>query len=205
MRAAEGVDSHDLHGGSAMSMTLNLADRLLSMGRHFRELGRNQDALRILGRLAGFRDLAPEVAEETQVHLAEIQLARQHFTRARRHLTAALVHQPQSARYHYLMATALAGDPRADHTRAADHYRQSLKLHPEQPACLAEYGLLALRLGQTDEGLASLLRAVELAPNDATVVGSLAQGLTEEGRREEARSILRAALFRNPRSIAFRK
>jgi tetratricopeptide (TPR) repeat protein len=188
-----------------MSMTLNLADRLLSAGRNFQTLGRNQDALEALNRLAGFRDLPAAIAEETQARLAEIHLARGKYNRARRHLTAALVHKPQSARYHYLMAMALASDVTADRQRAAEHYRRSLEIDPQQPTCLGEFGLLALRLGQPEEGLASLRRAAEMAPSDVRALGRLVQGLGEEGRWEEARKLVRAAIFRNPKSADFRR
>jgi len=188
-----------------MSMTLNLTDRLLAMGRRFHQLGRNQDAVHILTRLAGFRQLPASVAEETQVHLAEICLSRRKYRRARRHLTAALVHQPDNARYHYLMATALSGDDKADRQRAAEHYRKSLHLDPEQPNCLSEFGLFALRRGQTEEGLRCLRRAVELAPTNPKVVRKLVEGLREEDRTEEARRVLQAALFRNSRDPRFRR
>jgi tetratricopeptide (TPR) repeat protein len=195
-----------LQGGSAMSRTLSLADSLLAMGRNFQELGRPHDALDILDRLAGFRSLPAAVAEETQARLAEIRLGRGDFTRARRHLTAALTHQPDNARYHYLMASALAGDEKkGDPHRAADHYRRSLRIDPEQPACLCEFGLLALRLGQTDEGLACLRMAVELAPDDPEPLARLVEGLCREDGADEARRVLRAALFRNPRHAGFRK
>lgn len=188
-----------------MSMTLNLAQRLLALGQNYQQLGRNHDALRYLGRLAGFRDLEPEVAERTQISLAEIYLARRHFHKARRHLTAALSHQPNNARYHYLMAVAWAADEKGDRRRAADHYRQSLRLDPEQPLCLSEFGLLALEIGQTEEGFECLFRAVELAPDDPTVVGRLVEGLVQEDRVAEARQALQAALFRNGRDARFRK
>jgi tetratricopeptide (TPR) repeat protein len=188
-----------------MSTMLNLADRLLAMGRHFHQLGRNQDALHILTRLASFRQLPASVAEEIQVHLAEICLTRRKYRRAQRHLTTALVHQPDNARYHFLMATALAGDDKADRQRAADHYRKSLQLEPEQPTCLSEFGLFALRLGQTEEGLRCLRRAVELAPDNPKVVRRFVEGLQEEDRIDEARSALRAAIFRNSRDPRFRR
>jgi tetratricopeptide (TPR) repeat protein len=205
MPATDVVESHHLHGGNAMSRTLNLAERLLARGRNFQELGRRQDALHILGRLAGFRHLPAAVAEETQVRLAEIWLARRKYRRARRHLTAALVHQPACPRYHYLMGAALAGDPKGDRQRAAHHYRQALQLDPKQPDRLSEFGLLALQLGQTDEGFECLRRAVELAPADPSVVSRLVEGLRSEGRIDEARRALQAALFRNPRDARFRQ
>jgi tetratricopeptide (TPR) repeat protein len=203
MAATESVGSHDLQGGSAMSRTLNLADCLLAMGRNFQELGRWHDALGVLGRLAGFRELPGPVAEEAQVRLAEIRLNRRQFARARRHLTAALAHRPDSALYHYLMAGALLADSKCDQHRAADHYRKSLQLDPTQVPCLTELGLLLVRLGQTDEGVRYLRRAAELSPNCPEAVGQLAAGLGEAGQAEEARGVLLAARFRNPRDSRF--
>ena len=66
-----------------MSKKLNLADRVLATGRNFQELGRDQDALRLLGRLAGWQHLAPDISEETLARLAEIHLAHGQFAQAR--------------------------------------------------------------------------------------------------------------------------
>jgi tetratricopeptide (TPR) repeat protein len=188
-----------------MSMTLNLVDRLLSMGRNYQSLGRNQDALRILTQLAGFRDISPEVAEETQFRLAQLHFLRRKYTRVRRHLAAALAYQPNSARYHYLMAASLAADARSDGQRALEHYRKSLEVEPDQPACLSELGLLALRLGRTQEGLASLRRAAQVAPDNVVVLERLVKALEEEDQPDEARAALRTALFRSPRSGGIRR
>jgi tetratricopeptide (TPR) repeat protein len=188
-----------------MSMTLNLVDRLLSMGRNYQSLGRNQDALRILTRLAGLREVPADVAEETQFRLAQLHFLRRKYPRVRRHLTAALAHQPESARYHCLMAAALAADARSDGQRALEHYRKSLEVEPNQPACLSELGLLALRLGRTEEGLSSLRRAAQLAPDDVIVLERVVKALEDEDRSEEARVILRTALFRSPKSAGIRR
>lgn len=188
-----------------MSRTLNLARQLLARSRTFQKLGREQDALGILGKLAGFRELPGDVAEETQACLAELHLRRKRFVKARRHLTAALVHKPNNARYHYLIAQALDTADKGDTERAAEHYRRALELDPQQPRCLADFGLLSLRLGQIEEGLKCLCRAVEMAPGDQELVQKLADGLHQVDRDDEARSVLRAALFRNPRDPRFRK
>lgn len=188
-----------------MSMTLNFARHLLTMGQNYQQLGRNHDALRYLSRLAKLHDLEPTIAEESQVRLAEIHLARRNFAKARRHLTAALTHQPANARYHHLMAAALAADEKADPQKAADHFRQSLKIDPDQPDCLGEFGLLALDIGQTEEGFQCLRRAVELSPDDPAVIGRLVEGLVREDRVQEARKALLAARFRNPRDGRFHK
>jgi len=188
-----------------MSRTLNLVNGLLARGRHLQQIGREQDALHMFERLAGFQDLPEQVAEETQVRLAELLFDRGEFQSARRHLTAALVQKPTSARYHFLMASALESDEKGDDRRALQHYRMSLDLDSDQPERLGEAGMLALRLGKVVEGLKWLRRAAELAPDDPEVVARLVEGLHEIGRPEEARLTLRAALFRNPRDGRFRK
>jgi tetratricopeptide (TPR) repeat protein len=185
--------------------TLNLVDHLFAAATRSQEQGRLREAVRLLTRLASFRELPADAAEQAQARLAELQLKRRKFKRARRHLAAALQHAPDEARYHYGMATALAHDSDSDLERAADHYRRSLELDAEQVKCQYEYGLLQVRLGQTEEGLERLRRAVEQAPADADAVSKLAKGLRLSGRTEAAGAALRAALFRNPRVPRFRK
>ncbi|HEV3204792.1 MAG TPA: tetratricopeptide repeat protein [Gemmataceae bacterium] len=188
-----------------MSRTLNLADRLMAMGRNYQQLGRTQEALQIFERLAGFRSLRPAVAEETQAHLAEIYLSRCEFSQARRHLTAALAYQPKKAEYHYLLAMALEADEKADRQRAALHYRKSLICDPDQADCWSDFGLLCIRIGQPKEGLRSLRRAVELQPHDPEILANLVDGLQEEELHDEARRTLQAALFANACDARFRK
>lgn len=188
-----------------MSRTLKLVESLLALGRNYQQVGRNQEALQVLHRLAGFHELPATVAEEAQARLAEIQLLRHRYRRARRHLRTVLLSQPDSARYHYLMATALDADEKGDPRRAAEHYRRSLDLDPKQPRCLRDYGKLALRLEQTEAGLQALRQAVELAPHDPGAVADLVEGLRQAGRPEDIRRTLRAALFRNPRDRRFPK
>ena len=188
-----------------MNTTLNLIDRLLAMGRKYQELGRHRDALTLLTRLSGFRELPADAAEETQARLGELHLKKRRYGRARRHLTAALGHRPDSARYHFLMATSWRADDRGNLGRAADHYRRALALDPAQVRCLCDYGLLLIQLGRVDEGLAQLRRAVDRDPDHADAVAKLVKGLRLAGRSDEARAALRAARFRNPRSPRFRK
>jgi tetratricopeptide (TPR) repeat protein len=195
-----------LHGGSAMSRMLGLVDSLLVAGRKQQQLGREGEALRIFKRLASFGELPADVAEETQARLAEIQVRRGHYAKARRHLAAALAHQPQSSRYHALMAGALAADDRrGDRERALEHYRLALDLDGEDPNCLSEYGLLAVRMGETEDGFAALRQAIELSPNNPELVTRLVEALCEEGREDEARQVLRLAVFQNPRDARVRR
>jgi Tfp pilus assembly protein PilF len=190
---------------ASMSRTLNLAERTLAQGRNLHELGCDGDALRILGRLAAWRQLPSAVAEETQTCLAEIRLSHQQFAQARRHLTAVLLHRPDDARGHYRLAAAFDADEKDQAQAAYEHYQRSLQLDPDQPDCLGDFGLLALKLGKEEEGLRALRRAVELAPDEPRITGKLIDGLCQCGRLEEARLTLRAALFRNSRNYAFQK
>ncbi len=188
-----------------MMATLNLVDRVLAMGRRYQEVGRHRDAVAILTRLSHFRFLPAEAAEETQARLAEIQLKRRKFKCARRHLTAALRHQPDNVRYHYLLATALQADESGDLERAGEHYRRALELDPGHVKCLADYGLWLLKMGQTEEGLDRLRQAAERAPEDVEILGKLVKGLRLSGQSEEARAVLQIAMFRNARSPRFHK
>ncbi|HWG43018.1 MAG TPA: tetratricopeptide repeat protein [Gemmataceae bacterium] len=188
-----------------MMPNLNLVDHVLALGRRYQEVGRHRDAVTVLTRLSRFRYLPAEAAEETQSRLAEIHLKRRKYKHARRHLTAALRHQPDNARYHYLLATALQAAEGDDLQRAEEHYRRALELDPGHIKCRADHGLLLLRLGQTEEGLTRLREAAERAPDDVEVLSKLVKGLRLSGQSEEARSRLQVALFRNARSPRFRK
>src|SRR5262249_19357164 len=151
-------------------------DRLLARGRHFQELGRDHDAIDAFRQLTRFASLPANVSEEAQARLAEIHLRRHRPRKARRHLTAALVYQPNSALYHLLMARAIELDRRGDPERALAHYQRSLESSPEQPECLSECGLLQVRQGQSEEGLNNLRRAVELDGDDPELLQRLAKG-----------------------------
>ena len=181
-----------------MSRTLNLVAHLLAHGRKLHQLGVENEALRTLGQLARFRELEPEVAEEVQSRLAEILLRRGKFARARRHLAAALAHQPDNPHYHHLMATAIDADMDGEPARALEHWRQALQLDPTDPRYLSEFGLVAVREGEIEEGLTALRRAHVLAADDPAVLARLTEGLCHTDQHEEARTALRAALFRNP-------
>ena len=61
------------------------------------------------------------------------------------------------------MARAFADDETASTDRALTHYRTALRLDPDNARYLCEYGLLTVRLGKTDAGLAALRRARAVA------------------------------------------
>src|SRR5262245_5361616 len=122
-----------LHGGLVMSKMLNFCDHLLRQSRTYQKLGVDDRALRILRQLSHLRDLPAEAAEEIQARLAELLLKRGQFARARRHLTAALAHHEDNARYHHLMAQAFADDNPCQTSRALEHYGRCVELRPDNP------------------------------------------------------------------------
>jgi tetratricopeptide (TPR) repeat protein len=186
-----------------MSKTLNLVGQLLAMSRTMLRQGRREEARSNLQRLANFRELPAHIAEATQAHLGQLALRRRSFSRARRHFTALLLYRPQSARYHYWMALALASGTKAQPESAAEHFRKSLECEPQQPRCLATYGLFCLRNEQTNEGLDLLRRAAELSPDDVGILTRVTRGLGKAGCWDEALGLARAARFRNPRDARF--
>jgi Flp pilus assembly protein TadD len=181
-----------------LSTTLNLVDHLVTRGGHLQDIGRTRDALRIFTRLANFRELPGTVAEEVQSHLGEIQMRRRKWARARRHLTAALRHDPTNPRYHFLLAQTFDNDRDGNLPRAAEQYKTALELDGTQTDCRCAYGKLLLRVGRTEEGSEHLRTAVRQAPDDLKVLRSVVEGLRVANRADEARSLLLAARFRHP-------
>ena len=67
-----------------MNPTLNLVEGLLVKGRNLHRLGIAPKALRLLGRLSGFRDLPDHVAREARLRLAQLHCQQKDYRRARR-------------------------------------------------------------------------------------------------------------------------
>jgi len=187
-----------------MSTTLNLADRILDTACNLHHLGRSHDAAQLLNRLASWRDLPRDCAEEAHVRLAEIHLEFEQPKQARRHLAIALALEPECAHYYYLMAVALEDDPKCDPRRADAPYRRCLALDPDHAEYQCDYGVYAVQQGRTRAGLAALRRAAALALDDPDMLGRVAAGMRRADRADEAKELLRAALFRNPHDQRFR-
>ena len=75
-----------------MSMTLPFFDRLLDQARRYQDLGLDHRAATILERIADFRELPADVAEETQHRLAQVSAEAERYPRCRRHLASAITH-----------------------------------------------------------------------------------------------------------------
>jgi Flp pilus assembly protein TadD len=193
-----------LHGGSHMNHTVNLVTGLLSTARNLQDLGRADAALNILQRLATFPTLAPAIAEDVHGRLADLYAAKEQFKDARRHLTVALTYCPQNASYHHRMACWIEADTDAVFARAGRYYRCAVRGEPDNAEYWADYGAHLLAVGQKTKGRRALCRAFELASDNADHVGRIAAVLRDAGLWEQARQLLRRALFQSSRDPAFR-
>ena len=188
-----------------MSKTLNLVEILLTTGRHLFLMGRFTEALDPLTKLSGFRKLPEHVADELQSLLAEIALQQKNYKVARRHLTAALALRPLKAEYCYRMAVAIEEDEDADRKRAEMYYARAVELDAEEPTYCVDFGSYLFSIGKGKDALKMLRKGYMLGVTDADIVGKVAEVMRREGYGEEATTKVRAALFHNHGSAAFRQ
>jgi tetratricopeptide (TPR) repeat protein len=180
-----------------MSRTLNLIELLLNSGRHLRDLGRTAEAIDILSRLADFRKMPADVIEEIQALLADLHLRQENYSKARRHLTAAMAFRPLKAEYHHQMALAIEEDEHADRKRAAMYFERAVELDADNAEYWLDYGSYLCRGGKIRAGVKALRKAFSLGIADPEVVGQVAEVLRSVDRFREAATKLRTALFRN--------
>src|SRR5438045_2424227 len=188
-----------------MSEPLRLLDQLLAKARHLEKLGCRQEAERLLAQLAGFRQLPEAVALEVRTRLALLLLRQRQYGAARHHLTAALVLRPRRALTHYLLALAADARGKGDVERALEHARQAVRVAPHQAKYLVLHGTLLLRVGKLTNGLTRLEQALAQAPGELRILNRVVRGLIRAELRQEARRVVQAALFLQPRSPALLK
>src|SRR5262245_55352725 len=188
--------------------TINMAQALLDRGRTLWEQDRYDEASRVLSRLLSLRELSPQVAERAQFYLGDIQLAQGHYSRARRHLAAAIGSGIGIGETHFLMACALEWDDESDVEAAYKHYRKAVELEPGQPLYSSAYALMRIRRRPERQkydrnALQRLRNSFSASPDDPDIVYNYALGLIEMGRRSEAHLILRRARKQWPDHPAF--
>jgi tetratricopeptide (TPR) repeat protein len=188
--------------------TINMAQALLDRGRHLWEQDRYDEASNLLARLLALRVLAPEIAERAQFYLGDIQLTQGSYSKARRHLAAAIGSGSASGETHFLMACALEWDDDADFRHAYRHYRRAVELEPGQPLYSSAYALMRIRRKPDGskfdrEALRRLRHAFAASPDDPDVVYNYAHGLMQMSREAEAEIALRRARKQWPGHPAF--
>ena len=187
-----------------MSQTINLVDGLLRAARHLQANGQSQPAHDLLQRLSNFRNLPADVAEEVHLRLADLHAEREDFKTARRHLTVALTHAPERGDYHHRMACWIEDDADTSMNRAGRYYRQAVQCEPDNADYWADYGEYLIDGGRTEAGVKALRRASRLAEHDPELIGRVAASLREADRWDEARTLVRSAMFHNSQDRRFR-
>jgi 4-amino-4-deoxy-L-arabinose transferase-like glycosyltransferase len=95
-------------------------------------------------------------------------------------------------------ASVLAG--KGDDARAAELFRQSLSIRPDEPSVLGNLGLSLMRLHREEEAIADFRRAAELRAKDWRAWLRLGCALEQAGRIDEAEPCLVRALDLDPKS-----
>ena len=178
--------------------TINMAQALLDRGKELWEQDRYEAASGVLSRLLSLRMISPEIAERAQFYLGDIQLAQGQYSKARRHLSAAIGSGTATGETHFLMACALEWDDESDPVHAYRHYRRAVELEPGQPLYSSAYALMRIRRKPDGskfdrEALRRLRAAFAAAPDDPDVVYNYAFGLVQMGRDREAEIAIRRA------------
>jgi tetratricopeptide (TPR) repeat protein len=185
-----------MHKDGNMGRTLNLLDHLLVESRRLLSIDQPRKALALLQRLARLTDIPLSPAAEGQRLLGETYLKLSQYRSARRHFRRAIAWQPENAAAHHLLARAIVSDPAVDGARAAKPFRRALELDPGNVQLHCDAGVYFGEMGRWGDALALLERAVELAPEDLSVLRALVDAMCEAERFEEARRTVDVARFR---------
>jgi Flp pilus assembly protein TadD len=81
---------------------------------------------------------------------------------------------------------------------AERHYRETLRIVPDDPEAHSDLATLLLAKGKNDEALAHLVEAVRLRPGLVTALHNLGVVLSGMGRTDEAAEIFREVIRRDP-------
>ena len=82
--------------------------------------------------------------------------------------------------------------------QAERHYREGLKIYPDNPALLANHGATLAVLGRFNEAEPVLRASIRQWPNNPNAYNSLAQVYLKRNKREQARDMLLLAVAVNP-------
>jgi tetratricopeptide (TPR) repeat protein len=99
-------------------------------------------------------------------------------------LERAVALTPHNAALQQACAKAMLEDGR--YTDAYAHYQKMLVIFPRDPDALVNYGLLAARLGHSDEAVESWEKAVDASPGQANAHLYLAETLDQRGEHAAA-------------------
>jgi tetratricopeptide (TPR) repeat protein len=183
---------------------LTFYDAVWASAREYATSGRRADALASLTPLMNSPDAPPQLTLLAHRLAARLYAANQCYRRARKHLYAALMLDPDNAELHYELGQAFENDPYGCDWRAARRFRRAVGLDP-QPIYQAAFGRALVRINRVRTGAAQLLEAADMAPIDADVLQVIVDGLCDAGRAEAAYRVAAKARFLAPNDAAIRR
>ena len=144
-------------------------------------------ALAFVGRSRAFDELASWWTEGTAI---------EPYAKAQADAQQAIELTPDLGDAHLVLANSLA--EQLAFMRASEEYERALALAPGKALVLQDYGLFAVLMGHTEQGLAASRRAVLLDPLNRQAHLALMDALINARRPEEAISVLHNALALDP-------
>ena len=152
----------------------------LSYGRTLRYSGQNQAAIDVL--LAALEHHGEQSAILTE--LAKAYLGLDQPDLALRFLTRAAERTPEDWRI--FSAIGVANDYRNDPTLAEEAYLEALRLSPDNPIVLNNYGLSLAQAGRLSDAVTRLRQAADTPRATAQIRQNLALALALAGERDQA-------------------
>jgi TolB-like protein/DNA-binding winged helix-turn-helix (wHTH) protein/tetratricopeptide (TPR) repeat protein len=146
-------------------------------------------ALAFVGRSRAFDELASWWTEGMAASIAP-------YAKAQADAHHAIALAPDLGDAHLVLANSLA--EQLAFTRASEEYERALELAPGKALMLQDYGLFAVLMGRTEQGLAASRRAVLLDPLNRQAHLTLMDALINARRPEEAIPVLHAAMTLDP-------
>ncbi|MCZ2341743.1 MAG: hypothetical protein LC104_08090 [Bacteroidales bacterium] len=158
-------------------------------------LGRPTAALARLAPLLGGNPLPVPTTVTVRQLAAQLEIERDRFAAARRHLQVAITADPNNASLYFDLGTAFQDDPSGCDTRAARYFGKAWQRARTNAHYLAAWGVALVRSHRVSDGVARLNRAAKMAPGDLGVLELIVTGLLEAGRTQRARTIVNGARF----------
>ncbi len=185
-----------------MEHTISYASALLERADYLCEHRLYEHALPLLERLLELEHAPVWVRREVLALLAEIELDRGRYYKARRHLTAALAYEPRDAHVLFLIGLSFEWQEEPMLDRAYQHYRRAATLNPENPLYLAAHQCLRAELFQSHAvrraAVRRLVEAYHADPDSPEVCYYFARGLLAAGKVGQAEWVVRRSLRRWP-------
>jgi TolB-like protein/DNA-binding winged helix-turn-helix (wHTH) protein/Tfp pilus assembly protein PilF len=188
-RNAAAFDAY-LKGSQAFRMSHEAKDLETAIAAYTDAIQRDPNfALAYVGRSRAFDELASWWTEG-------MEAPTEAFAKARIDAHKAIALAPDLGEAHLVLANSLA--EQLDFTRASEEYERALALMPGSALVLQDYGLFAVLMGRTEQGLSASRRAVLLDPLNRKTHLNLMDALINARRPEQAIAALHDALALDP-------